>query len=41
MCDVDSVDQPTADPVQHLESVVEPAVFKAVPFQNFCVCVSL
>ena len=28
------VDQPAADPLQHLESVVEPALFKAVPFQT-------
>ena len=28
------VDQPTADQVQHLESVVEPALFKAVPLQT-------
>ena len=28
------VDQPAADPVQHLESAVGPALFKAVPFQT-------
>ena len=28
------VNQPTADLVQHLESVVEPALFKSVPFQT-------
>ena len=28
------VDQPAADPVQHPESVVEPALFKAVPFET-------
>ena len=28
------VDQPTADLVQHLESVAEPALFKVVPFQT-------
>ena len=29
-----NIDQPIVDPVQHLESVVEPALFKAVPFQT-------
>ena len=29
-----NVDQPAADPVQQLESVVEPALFKAVAFQT-------
>ena len=28
------VDQPAADPVQHPESVVEPGLFKDVPFQT-------
>ena len=28
------VDQPAADPEQHLEPVVEPALFKAVAFQT-------
>ena len=28
------VDQPAGDPVQHLESAVGPALFKAVPFQT-------
>ena len=28
------VSQPAADVVQHLESVAEPALFKAVPFQT-------
>ena len=27
-------DHPAADPVQHQESVVDPALFKAVPFQT-------
>ena len=29
-----NVDQPAADPVQHLEPVVEAALFKAVAFQT-------
>ena len=29
-----NIDQPIIDQVQHLESVVEPALFKAVPLQT-------
>lgn len=28
------VNQPAADPVQHLESVAKPALFRAIPFQT-------
>ena len=30
------IDQPVVDPVQHLESVVDAALFKAVPLPTDC-----